>query len=150
MTQWISFNDAIEFAITEEEAAAEFYAGMAKQMQEPALRQVFDEFAQEELRHKAKLLVIKDTGQLESDKAAVQDLKVADYIADVKPSESMSYEDALVYAMKREKAAFRLYQDLAERARDEKVKSAFAALAQEEAKHKLYFEVEYDNAQTEN
>ena len=51
--------------------------------------------------------------------------------------------------MKKEKAAFRLYQDLAGLVQDEKIKALFLSLAQEEAKHKLRFEVEYDDLLTE-
>ena len=47
--------------------------------------------------------------------------------------------------MKREKASFRLYSDLAASVDDEDLKQTFLALAHEEAKHKLRFEVEYDD-----
>lgn len=47
--------------------------------------------------------------------------------------------------MKKEKAAFKLYNDLAAAASDETSREMFLMLAQEEAKHKLRFEVEYDN-----
>jgi rubrerythrin len=56
----------------------------------------------------------------------------------------MNYQDALVLAMKKEKAAFRLYLDLANEVQSEDQKDLFLALAQEEAKHKLRFEIEYD------
>jgi rubrerythrin len=46
--------------------------------------------------------------------------------------------------MKQEKAAFRLYTDLAASTDDDAVRDLFLGLAQEEAKHKLRFEVEYD------
>jgi len=46
--------------------------------------------------------------------------------------------------MKREKAAFKLYSDLAEQVGDQQTKDLFLSLAEEEAKHKLRFEVEYD------
>jgi len=74
----------------------------------------------------------------------VADLKIADYTVDVKASGKLSYEEALVVAMKREKAAFRLYTNLAERAPNEELKSIFLSLAMEESRHKLRFEVEYD------
>jgi rubrerythrin len=47
--------------------------------------------------------------------------------------------------MKNEKAAFKLYSDLAASAPNDALKSAFLAMAQEEAKHKLRFEVLYDD-----
>ena len=47
--------------------------------------------------------------------------------------------------MKQEKAAFKLYTDLAVVAPDEDLRDLLLSLAQEEAKHKLRFEVEYDD-----
>jgi rubrerythrin len=53
--------------------------------------------------------------------------------------------------MKKEKAAFRLYSDLAGLADDAQLRNTFLFLAQEEAKHKLRFEIEYDeNVLVEN
>jgi rubrerythrin len=47
--------------------------------------------------------------------------------------------------MKREKAAFKLYSDLAAACSDPQVRETLLRLAQEEAKHKLRFELEYDD-----
>lgn len=46
--------------------------------------------------------------------------------------------------MNKEKASFRLYTNLSERAPNAELKNLFLMLAQEEAKHKLRFEIEYD------
>ena len=56
----------------------------------------------------------------------------------------MNYEQTLVLAMKREKAAFKLYMKLSEKAPNENLKQLFLGLAQEESRHKLRFELEYD------
>jgi rubrerythrin len=72
------------------------------------------------------------------------DLRISDYVVASAPGPDISYQDALILAMKKEKAAFRLYNDLAGLADDEGLRDLFLALAQEEAKHKLRFEVEYD------
>jgi rubrerythrin len=74
----------------------------------------------------------------------VADLKIADYTVDVQPHPNMKYDEALMVAMKKEKAAFKLYNDLANRAPNESMKNVFLSLAQEESKHKLRFELEYD------
>ena len=63
----------------------------------------------------------------------------------LEPKTDISYQDALILAAKKEKAAFRLYTKLSDLAQDTELKQLFAALAQEEAKHKLRFEVEYDD-----
>jgi rubrerythrin len=47
--------------------------------------------------------------------------------------------------MKKETDSFRLYRDLAAITVDEDLKNTFLTLAQEEAKHKLRFETEYEN-----
>ena len=76
----------------------------------------------------------------------VQDLKIGDYLLDVDTSRGdLSYQETLIVAMKEEKAAFRLYSDLASRTDHPTLKETFLMLAQEEAKHKLRFEIEYDN-----
>jgi len=46
--------------------------------------------------------------------------------------------------MKRERAAFELYSDMAEKVPDTNLKQVFVGLAKEEAKHKLFFETEYE------
>jgi rubrerythrin len=69
----------------------------------------------------------------------------------MEPNPEMDYGDALVLAMKMEKASFRLYSDLAESTNDATLAGTLRALAQEEAKHKLRFELEYDDyAQRDN
>ena len=63
----------------------------------------------------------------------------------------MDYQQALILAMKKEKKAFKLYLDLAASCGDDNLEQIFLALAQEEAKHKLRFEIEYDDfVMTEN
>ena len=72
------------------------------------------------------------------------DLRIADYIVEAEPGPDMDYQNALALAMKQEKAAFRLYLDLANQVTNKEQKSLFLSLAREEAKHKLRFEIEYD------
>ena len=46
----------------------------------------------------------------------VQDLKIGDYVVEVDTSrDDLTYQEALIVAMKEEKAAFKLYSDLAAR-----------------------------------
>jgi rubrerythrin len=109
------------------------------------MRDLLMGFAQEEARHKAKLMAVKDGQKLLSSGSRIADLKIADYLVDVEPTDDINLQDALILAMKREKAAFRLYTDLAARVDDAELRDLFLGLAQEEAKHKLYFETQYDD-----
>lgn len=145
MKELTTFDAILDFAIEEEQKAVDFYSELAGQASSDEMRQVFEEFAQEEVKHKMKLMEVKETGITNMPRENVADLRIADYIVNVKPSPNMSYQEALVVAMNKEKAAFRLYTSLSERATDTGLKELFASLAQEESKHKLRFEVEYDD-----
>ena len=139
-----SIDEILDFAIKNEEEAAKFYTGLAGKMDKPAMKKVFLDFAKEEEGHKKKLLHVKEGKTLEPVKDKIMDLKIADYLVEEEPRPDLDYQGALILAMKQEKAAFKLYSDLAEAAEDEGVRNTFLALAQEEAKHKLRFETEYD------
>jgi rubrerythrin len=145
MKDFKSINDILDFAIQSEQEAVEFYSSLAPNTLNSEMKKVFEQFAYEEMGHKAKLLKIKDEGTFEVKNNNVIDLKIADYLVDVQLSPNMSYEDALVIAMKKEKSAFRLYNDLADKAPNDSMRNIFLSLAQEESKHKLRFEIEYDD-----
>lgn len=139
-----SVDEILDFAIGKEEEAARLYSSLARQTGKSWMRQVFEEFANEERGHKAKLQAVKEGKLLLPAAGKVLDLKIADYVMDVQASPALDYQDALILAMKEEKAAFRLYSDLAAATDDEALRATLLALAQEEAKHKLRFEIEYD------
>lgn len=143
MNKFESVDDILEFAIAGEVAASQFYMELAGKMKNPAMTKVFEDFAKEELGHKSRLENIKQGKTLESTKK-VADLKMSDYVVDIEPKPDMDYGDALVLAMKKEEAAHRLYLDLAAVAEAEELTDIFLYIAEEEAKHKLRFETEYD------
>jgi len=145
MQEWQSVDEVLDFAIGNEEAAFQFYTDLARRMDRPWMSKIFKEFAQEELGHKKKLLEVKAGKKMISVEKKVLDLRIGDYMVDVEPHQGMDYQDALILAMKKEKKAFKMYIDLAEVSDDENLRQVFLALAQEEAKHKLRFEIEYDD-----
>ena len=145
MKEFLSINDILDFAIINEQKAVDFYINLSQRFNDKILRKSFEDFAKEEMGHKARLTQIKETGLYEMKTEDVQDLKIADYLVRAEPTKDMSYADALRLAMKREKAAYRLYLVLAEKAPNDGMKNLFNGLAQEEAKHKLRFEIEYDD-----
>jgi rubrerythrin len=146
MKKYNSVEEILDFAIAREEEANEFYTELAERMERPEMRKVFEDFAKEERGHKAKLEAVKKGEfQISSNEEEVPSLDIADYVVDVEPKPNMSYAEALIVAMKKEKAAYRLYLDLASVAGNEELTDMFLSLANEEAKHKLRFEIEYDN-----
>ena len=144
MKQFKSAMEILEFAISEEEAAAKFYKALAGKVEKQWMKKAFLDFAREEEGHKAKLQRIQKGELPELPNQKVLDLKIGDYLEDVKVSADMDYQQALIVAMKKEKAAFRMYSDLASVTQSGDLQAVLLSLAQEEAKHKLRFEVEYD------
>jgi rubrerythrin len=144
MSEWKSLEDVLDFAIGEEEAAEAFYQELAAKVKGQHMREIFLDFAQEERGHKAKLQRVKAGHGPISSGSKVADLKIGDYLVDPVPAPGMDYQNALTLAMKKEKAAFKLYTDLASALRDRALREIFLGLAQEEARHKLRFEIEYD------
>ena len=137
-------DEILDYAIEREQGAHDFYTELAARMETVAMKEIFRQFAAEEMGHKAKLQSIKQGKRLVPQPGKILDLKIADYLVDVDPAAALDYQKALILAMKREKASFRLYSDLANAAATADLRDTFLALAQEEAKHKLRFEVEYD------
>lgn len=144
MDKFGSVDGVLDFAISREEEAVQFYTDLAGKMEREWMQQAFTDFAEEEKGHKQKLLAVKEGKLLLSAKKKVMDLKIGDYLVEVTPGEVFDYQEALIVAMKREKASFRLYTDLAAATDENELRKTFQSLAQEEAKHKLRFELEYD------
>jgi len=144
MEDFKNITDILDFAIKNEQGAVDFYTSLAKNARTEDMRQTFEAFAREEIAHKARLTKIKEEGIFNMPVEIVKTLNISDYIVKTEAKPDMSYEEALVLAMKREKAAFKLYSRLAEKAPDESLKNIFKGLAMEESKHKLRFEIEYD------
>jgi len=142
-----SIDDVLDFAIKVEEDSYNFYKYWEERVEQPHMKKVFAGFAEQELKHKKKIQDIKEGKKLKltpSGSKKVMDLKIGDYLVDIRPSSEMDFQDALIIAMKREKAAFEFYEALEEMADSEEMKQVFRFLAEEEAKHKLKLETIYD------
>ncbi len=145
MENFNSVDEILDFAIAQEQEAVDFYSELANYAINPDIKTIYIDFVKEEMGHKAKLMKIKSEGIFSSIKnEVVQDLMIADYLVPVKPSPDMSYAEALTVVMKKEMAAYKLYNSLAKVAPNEELKEVFHLLAIEEANHKLQFEQEYD------
>lgn len=146
MEEFKSIDDILDFAIRDELRASKLYAGLAERSKSKEMARIFRQFSQEELGHKKKLEAVKSGKKVMMPKEKIQDLKIGDYLVEVNTSrDDLTYQEALIIAMKEEKAAFRLYSDLADRTDDAAARETFLVLAQEEARHKLRFEIEYDD-----
>jgi len=144
MDRFRSANDILDFAIAREQEAHDFYTHWAQQTKQSSISEVFKDFAKDELKHKDVLKKAKQRKVLKPSGKKIEDMKIAEYLVDVTPAPDMNYQQALIVAMKREKASFKLYSDLATMTGDTDLQKTLQALAQEEAKHKLRIETLYE------
>ncbi len=146
MTGQTDYSEIIEFAISNEQGAVDLYTDLADRTDSPSGKVLLRELAAMEKGHKAKLEKLDMSYFNSQDLKPPQDLKIADYLVDVKLEPGASYQDILLFSAKQEKAAFDLYTDLAQLyASEPDVQKMFQVLAQEEAYHKLMLEREYDD-----
>jgi rubrerythrin len=145
MQEFKSDDEILEYATSRESAAHRFYMDLAEEMENATMRQLFENFAREELRHKSRLeLEIMKRGLVVPDALGAEDLDETDAMVDVPPELGVNYKNALVLAMNRESKSFRLYVELAAIVQDKGAREALLSLAEEEARHRLRIEMEYD------
>ncbi len=144
-----SMQDVVEFAIDREEKARDFYKNCAENTQNKGIREFFREMQIEEEKHR-ELLADLDLSNEKPfyeylEPGTVQDLKLSDFMVDVKFSPEINYQDALAMAMKKEEKAHIFYEAWKGRCASEKSEKLFSFLADEELKHKRRLEEIYDS-----
>ena len=120
------------------------FRSLAEHMIRKNVKQLFRSIALEKTARMLQLENMKDLGILLNIED-VQDLKIAGTFKDIDfTKKNLSYQEALIMAMNKEKEKFILYQELADCAINEECKQAFLSLANQEARQKLKLEIEYD------
>ncbi len=144
MAELHSIDEVLEFAIAREVEAHELYMYIAQHVKTLVMRKVCEEFAKEELEHKAKL----EFEMMKAGKVVSQSeqpvLNISDYIGEQGDPIDMNYRELLVFAIKKEETSIRLYSDLANIVGEEESREVLLALANEENQHRLRFELEYN------
>jgi rubrerythrin len=105
---------------------------------------MFEELAEQEQKHRQILGGVEKKDVSEYKLKKIPNLKIGDFVEKEEFSPDMDYASALRLAIKREEFSLRLYNQMAERGDDPELKRLFSVLAQEESKHKLRLETEYD------
>ncbi len=127
-------------AIDGEIEAYEFYRQLSGRISQPHLQEMFDSFAQEELKHRRILEKFRDDDKALLAFGKVPDLKVAETVETPKLSMEMKPADAIALAMKKEQAAMEHYTKLAQACEDDGQREIFEQLAAMERQHKYKME----------
>ena len=140
------FNEIIDFAISNEQEAVDFYHDLQSKSAFETQKELLKEYEMMEKGHIKILQSIKSQGaNSEMEIQKIEDLSISNYLIDVEPTPNMDYQDLIILAMKREERAMKLYQDLADKSDDDKTKTIFLRLVAEEAQHKDHFEKIYED-----
>jgi rubrerythrin len=139
----------VNFAIEKEIEAVDFYLGLAREEAFSGNKEMFQDFAKEEQKHRKLLEDFKTQGLTQSMKDYklkwIKDIKRSDYVIDLEYRKGMAYNETLMLAMKREEKSLKLYNDFLKQADTPEGQKLFKMLCQEEAKHKLALETMYDD-----
>jgi len=139
-----NFKEVVTFATRKEAEAYNLYTTYSDLSKNPGTKVMFKELAGEEQKHREILEGLEKKDVSEYKLETVPDLKISDFTDDQEFSPDMDYAAALRMAIKREEHAFKLYNQIGAGTGNPELKMLFAALAQEESKHKLRLESEYD------
>ena len=113
----LNFEGIIAFAVAREEEAAAGYADLMAAAETPGLKELFRELRDEESEHKKLLEGLDPAGAASVEPDEVEDLGITDGLRAEPPHPDMSFQDALIFAARKEERAIRLYAGLAARAR---------------------------------
>jgi rubrerythrin len=141
---YTTYDELISFAMQKEGGAAAFYQSAVAVARSPVAQVMFRELAEEERKHRRMLegLNVKSLAAMKAEK--IPDLKISDYLLDVGFEPTMNYQQVLTMAIKMEERSLRFYTGIAKRMVEPKARNLLEFLTQEEAKHKLRLETEYD------
>jgi len=140
-----SDNEIFQFAISREIESYRFYDALAMRMSDPEKKKMFEDLAAEELKHKANLeLELMKAGEI-VDIINKDSFDTGEYHIESNVEFDMEYKDILQLAIEKENTAFKLYAGLSGQVQDEASAETLLRLAEEEVKHKVRFEFEYEN-----
>jgi rubrerythrin len=140
----MTFEEAVSLAIEREIGAAALYDGAAKVSTRPDAKRMFEELAEEEREHRRRLEGLEPSKIAGYRIKKIPDMGIGTTTEETAFDPDMGYQKILTFAIAKETEANQFYERLATEAQDPGVQKLFTILAQEEAKHRLRLQDEYD------
>lgn len=141
-----TIEEVIDFAIEKEAETSAFYHQLKNMAESKGSKETFEKLAKMEHHHQELLenLDMEKVNGLANN--TTPDLKISDYLEEVEFTPDIKYRDILVLAMKAEEKSHRMYKEMAAQSEpDSDLHRLFYFLTEQEAKHKLMLETEYDD-----
>jgi rubrerythrin len=142
MMEFHTFEDVLDFAILQEKAAQQFYTKLSDEVLNSDVLLFYKTLIQEEALHEKKLRELKRYAYelIEPD---VETLRNSGYLDAMPVSPEVTFEEAVRYAIKKEKSARMLYHTLGQMCEHKELADLFNELAEQEKSHADYFQAEY-------
>ncbi|MHC4855289.1 MAG: ferritin-like domain-containing protein [Planctomycetota bacterium] len=142
MMEFHTFEDVLDFAILQEKAAQQFYTKLSDEIKDSNVLLFYKTLIQEEALHEKKLRELKRF-EYELIEPDVDTLRNSGYLDAMPISPEVTFEEAVRYAIKKEKSARMLYRTLGQMCERKELADLFEELAAEEKSHADYFQSEY-------
>lgn len=130
----------LDFAVAKETAAEEFYLRWAERSDDEDVRKLLAELASDERGHAEKLSTITPDALI-AEGLAHAEFGLMEDLPDAPAEEEMTVLDVLSVAIRREEKAVTLYERM--RGASTSEEKLFAALVEEERRHKHRLELQY-------
>ncbi len=144
MRNFETIEDIIYFAIESEIQSVEFYNRLSEAAPEGDTKLLFLRLMEEEKGHIVRLQYLLDHQFENGFPGLSHSFSESDYLPHIIPSPDVDVAEGLIIAIQKEKAAIRLYTDLASEIKKHDLNQFFLLLASEEEKHYMKFENEHN------
>ncbi len=139
-----NYTDIIDYAITREQEAVQFYREIQNIAKFAAQKEMLREIQKMEESHEKLLKKMKERSPGELRERTAEWFEPESYLVEAPPAAEMSLQQILITAMKREERSYALYNELKQQTDSEELQKTFDVLAGEETRHKRFFQEMYD------
>ena len=144
--EFTSIPEILKFSISKEQASVRFFQDLASKTTHPATKSLFEVLAEREKQHITELeLEMEKLGYtVNTDKEQNAMFRWEESLDSDEGIGDMDFIEGLLLAIQKERAAFRLYIQIMATVKDEQLKAVLMDLAEEEMRHVLQLEQEYN------
>jgi len=145
--KFTSVLDILKFSISKEQASVRFFQDLASKAEDPMTRSLLEVLVQKEQEHVAELEFEMEKLGCAVDSSKIQNDTIFRWDERLDEDEAvrdMNFVQALVLAIQKERAAFRLYIQIMTTVKDQELSAVLMELAEEEMRHVIELEQQYE------
>jgi rubrerythrin len=143
--EFATLKNVLQCAILKEESSYEMYTRFGQMVKNASAKKLLSDLAGQELGHKRMLEEALASNHMEriGGTRSLADLHLSDYMIVETVTPDSEPQHVMLFAMKREQESYDAYRELLENYGGTELEPLFSRLAQEELRHKIILEREY-------